>query len=892
MGQYRKDSKRTWGFTLIELILVLGLVTTLGALAAPQFTDVFDHSKDQADIAQMDQLLVAFQLEQAPFYEGHDGKYDMLKDENVKYKWKNGEIVDTIVKPAKARLTLQAFLNNVVKPGSDVYMEGAKCVKTEKTHVIKNGKQRSVFEAKLTKKNTCLKIICRADKNESSIELPLPGLNKPIDDVYSDGEMVNGTWMIIGDDDRLRADYVEDYLKKDDKTKKKLDEKLKKDKTYKFKTAFRIETEMDKEPEEIIQTEVFCFDPDWIAWLPNNTGGTAHDMIIKTKLAKDEKIKVYVEYDGPGNGANNISGYLNYGTGGIRLLVPPSGKDFNMRLEFTNQDQETFDRYYDLDVIKTKDGSNFDPAGNTGEEGYIEIVKGTDEDKDKDKGNKMWFHYKYNSNLSNDPSPGSEIITTVIPGYNYPTTDFYTGFVFNIVQSNEDREEKEYPNYDFLAIHYNESKKITELLYLEKKGKGNTLTQIGEGIELVDFQYNHNYTIELNVTKEKAVYVTLYDETKTLLKSKKIIKVNNSLHPVIGYYMNQTVELQKNISPKLNEKAVAEIDEVNEINRIPLVTYEDDSSIGPRLIIISRPEFYPYETEVTPPDGSGGENQGSGNDDENEDDDGGTLVTYAMPIISPYTNNPEKPYTVESKTEENEVEYTWVRGLENDSIDDVDWDNRVLRLEEGESGWLWAREYKGDKFALEDKWVKKPWVGKIIHNKERFEIEESFPSYKIKYVSSEELKFDNFVVMMRKNTNDWKSATEMQFDSRLEVSFESKINYSGKQVSAVINRQYIPSAQTDKTAPEITVEVFATYSPIGNSGKTRFMSTVYFISDEPVVLSEGLEGQMMSDEWYSVNFSERGKLSFTATAIDDPSNSTLVMVDLDRTFVYPPFQGK
>ena len=672
----KKNQKNRIGFTLIELILVLGLVTTLGALAAPQFTDVFDHSKDQADIAQMDQILAAFQLEQAPFYEGHDGDYDLLKAENVSYVREGGKIVDTIVDPDQAEKTLQAFLNNVVKPGSDVYMEGAKCVKTEKTHVTKGGEQISVFEAKLNKEKTGLKIVCRADKNESSIELPLPGLNKPIDDVYSDGEMINGTWMIIGDDDRLRADYVEDYLKKDDKTKKKLDEELKKDQTYRFKTTFRIETEMEDKEEKLPLMENMDPDDKWITWIPTEVNSVHKIKVKKSAISELEGVTVKMRLnDGPFEELDSVDGLnktIENNSSGTKNLD-------RVIFEFSKIGEKTKYLPYDVSLVQMNKLNTFKDHNAFGSDVDIFNVIYSDQDNlpgllyaEEHGGNPHILYYQYSLDSSGTDGAGnSGSGTSIVESIHRPTTDFYTGFVFNIVQSDDDREEKEYHNYDFLAIHYNESKKITELLYLEKKGNGKTVTQIGEGIELVDFQYNHNYTIELNVTDEKAVNVTLYDETKTLLKSRKIVKVNNSLHPAIGYYMNQTVELQKKKDPKLSEKAVAGIDEEKKINQIPLVTYEDDPSIGPRLVIVTRPEFYPYETEVIPPDAGSGENQGSGNGDENGDDGGGVLVTYAMPIIKPYTNNPENPYTVEPKTEGNEVEYTWVQGLENDSIDEI-----------------------------------------------------------------------------------------------------------------------------------------------------------------------------------------------------------------------------
>jgi type IV pilus assembly protein PilA len=671
MKKNRKDSKRARGFTLIELILVLGLVTTLGALAAPQFTDVFDHSKDKADIAQMDQLLAAFQLEQAPFYEGHNGDYDLLNDENVSYVREDGKIVDTIVDPVKAKETLQAFLDNVVKPGSDVYMEGAKCVKTEKTHVVKNGKQRSVFEAKLTKNNTCLKIICRADKNESSIGLPLPGLNKPIDDVYSDGEMVNGTWMIIGDDDRLRADYVEDYLKKkDQKTKEKLDEELKKNEPYKYRTTFIIETEMQEkvihqDPETNIQ-----FGEDWIVWAPKDKNGIAHTGMKKGKSIPED-IGVRYEFDGE-------VGILDGKT--VSLKVQPNGKTKRIVFWFSKEGEKTLKRAYDLDIPK------WNLPMITVNEGYIQC---------KDNNNPHIFHYRHwgNDEYVDENSSGTSGNDRTIE---YPIKDFYTGFILNINQSEDEKNRKEYINYDFLALHYNESKAKTELMYLEKKGNGNTYTQIGDSVELDNFQYNHEYTLELNATKEKAVYVTLYDQNSVLLESKKMDMGNNTLRHSIGYYMNQEILLK-------DKHAVVKEDE-----QLPLVSYVNGGSTGPRFILLGMPEFYPYETESeTPPDDGGGDqNPDPGEPDEPESKPG--LVEFKYDCEN-------RKIELDSKND-NSMEYKWVYNLnyEGDNPNQSD-DLKVSGECEDAglvscmaSGWLYARDRIDGKGI--GQWYKTPWV--------------------------------------------------------------------------------------------------------------------------------------------------------------------------------------
>jgi prepilin-type N-terminal cleavage/methylation domain-containing protein len=236
----KKTIRKNKGFTLIELILVLGLLTAMGAMAAPQFMAVLDHGKNDADVAQMDQLMVAFQLEQAPFFESHDHDFDLLKLDNIMTIDDGKGNLTTKVYPERAVQTLQAFLNATFDPNHEVYMKDLKCLTTEDV----TGENGVVFRAVLTGGNT-LKIVCDADQNESSIVLIIPKTDT-IAYEYSHGEPAEGTWMIIGDDDRLRADYVDAMMHiGSDQAKERFIQTEKGKQFYQYRTAFTLNHQQD-----------------------------------------------------------------------------------------------------------------------------------------------------------------------------------------------------------------------------------------------------------------------------------------------------------------------------------------------------------------------------------------------------------------------------------------------------------------------------------------------------------------------------------------------------------------------------------------------------------------------------------------------------------------------
>lgn len=500
--------KKTLGFTLIELILVLGLLTTIGAMAAPQFTAVFDHSKDDADVAQMDQLMVAFQLEQAPFFKAHEGEFDLLKSGNVTYtKDVNGNVLATMVDPQKAKETLQSFLNAVVNPGSAAYMEGAQCVNSGQTQ--KEGE--TVFLAKVDEKKRVLWIVCREDQNQSIIRLKIPGTDT-ISYVYSDEELENGTWLIVGDDDRLRTDYVEDYLKKDKSFFDKFNDKLKQNTPYQYKTTFLIETEMVEETSKPTLGENIVFNEEWIIWAPQDLNGIAHTGMKKGIVPPG--IEVEYRFDGGEKKRLNSEG--------ISLKVLPNGKSKPIEFWFSKEGEKTLHRKYDLDI------SRWFLEMQTAEEGYV---------KCKDNKNPHIFHYLHSGTdgYIDDGSSGSSGEGETI---DYPKETFVAGFIFNCVNDN---------SYDFFAFEQNDRHE-TELRYYKMPSDANA-QKAGQLISVLkDFSYNKAYTMDLIIEKGETT-ITLSDGLLNQVR----VETGNDLHPAIGYYMSEEKSLRH------GEKAVAEV---------------------------------------------------------------------------------------------------------------------------------------------------------------------------------------------------------------------------------------------------------------------------------------------------------------------------------------------
>lgn len=540
--------KKKNGFTLIELILVLGLLTTMGALAAPQFTAVFDNSKDQADIAQMDSLLAAFQWEQAPFYDEHENVYDLLKAENLHpVKDEKGNIVGSEVVPEKAVQTLQAFLDAVADPTSSVYMEEVACLTTAKIH----GKAGSIFRARLENDQT-LKIVCEADGNESSVQLFIPKTDM-ITYAYSEDEPEEGTWLIIGDDDRLRAEYVQALMHMGKEEARKA--YLKKDKGntyYRYRTSFII----DHREKDAAQTDGGDY---WKLFTHLQNGGTQEIGLDPDALINGKVKYRYRYYQGhKWRGAPYEYEELNQ----LESLNVAMGHTMNEAIvEFEDWDGTAYAKY-GIRVIQKKDMPGIpNPAENDQNSGWIQT------------GKNHWFYYELMA--GDDNGSGSSSGNDKEDGFSY-----HTGMVFNYVNEN---------NYDFLSLEENQSGRMALRSY---RIQGGSASGFKTEKELNGFQFNQSYTMDLRVEKGKVI-VNL---SNNLLEPDAEFAVGYDLHPAIGYYMGEEADLE-------GRAAVSDYNQES-----PLVVYKQGEGQGPRLILASVPEFYPYENETPapqPPEGLG-----------------------------------------------------------------------------------------------------------------------------------------------------------------------------------------------------------------------------------------------------------------------------------------------
>ena len=543
------------GFTLIELILVLGLLTTMGALAAPQFTAVFDHSKDQADVAQMDTLMVGFQLEQAPYYEAHDGAYDLLQANNLRAIKNNmGEVVGMEVIPQKAVDTLQTYLDAVADPNSLIYLEDAVCVTTGQS----TGRNGSVFRARLENDQT-LKIVCEAEGNESSIQLMIPQTDT-ISYVYSEDEPEEGTWMVIGDDDRLRAEYVRAMMHMTtEEAKKNLLKKEKGKQYYQYRTELIIQHQGQEKPQVgggdfwKLFTHNHVSGTQKIGLNPDNLDDEDDDIEFRYRYIQGKKWKGdpyhYDELDDDTEVLNVAMGHTKE-----EAIV-------EFRYEEDDDDDHGLAVYakYGVQVFHRKDiAGTPDPENNDAFSGWIQT------------GANHWFYYELLEGGGDAGSGGS--------GGNAGAGDFtyHTGMAFNYVNEN---------NYDFLSFEQNASGEMVLRSYRIQGGSasGYKTEKVLEG-----FQFNMPYSMDLRIEKGKAI-VNL---SNGLLEEDAEFAIGNDLHPAIGYYMGEEVDLGR-------RAAVSDYSQ-----SLPLVTYEEGKSQGPRLVLVSLPEFHSGETEtpVNPPE--------------------------------------------------------------------------------------------------------------------------------------------------------------------------------------------------------------------------------------------------------------------------------------------------
>lgn len=541
--------RKTRGFTLIELILVLGLVTTLGALAAPQFTAVFDQSKDQADIAQMDMLMAAFQLEQAPFYESHERPYDLLNTRNIQTLTDDtGAIVGSEVIPQKAVETLQTFLDDVTDPNNSVYMEDALCITTGQSR----WKSGSVFRALLVNDQT-LKIVCQEDGNESSIHLLIPKTDT-ISYLYSEDEPEEGTWMVIGDDDRLRAEYVGAMLHLTSDEAKNLLVKTDKGKQYyQYRTKFIIEYQVQDKP----QVEGGAF---WKLFTHKQISGTqkigldpenldAEDMEYRYRYVQGNKWKGdpyhYEELDDDVETLNVAMGHT------MEAAV------VEFRYEDDDDDLKVTDyAKYGLQVFHSKDiAGTPDPENNDAFKGWIQT------------GANHWFYYELLEGSGGDGSSSTS------NGGAVDSFTYHTGMVFNYINKN---------NYDFLSFEKNQA---GEMVLRSYKVRGGSTSSYQTEKLLQGFQFNQSYSINVRIEKGKAI-VNLSDG---VLEENAEFSIGSDFHPAIGYYLGEEVVLN-------GRDAISDYSQTQ-----PLVTYGDGKNDGPRLVLLELPEFNSADEETPNP---------------------------------------------------------------------------------------------------------------------------------------------------------------------------------------------------------------------------------------------------------------------------------------------------
>ena len=759
------------GFTLIEMILVMGLVLTLGAMAAPQFTDVFDKSKDKADIAQMDQILAAFQMQQGIAFDSHTGHYDMANPKFIDYQSDEEGKRTAVLQSKAAEKALETFLKDALtSPGSAVYMEGVKSARDGKTPT----KDDLIYEVAASSSHVWLthKITFGADL-ESSVKVRIPGVSI-LDEPYLQGDLDNGTWFVIGDDDRLRADYVEDYLKKDDHTEKELTEKLKSNAPYKYRTKFKIVTDMiEKEVELPLGGNL---DPDdrWITWLPGGVS-SVHKILIKPNRELDELDGVEVE------AKFNDGGFVKVPDSGLNITLAnnSSGKKAleYVLYRFIKPGEETKYMYYQVSLVQENKLDAFILSNESVGGSIKNNITSSDQDKipgmirAKDKsGNPHILYYAFTEkdmpNLD-DEGEGSGLTKKIIA----PVMDFYTGFILNINQSNGEKKNQTYNQYDFLAFHYNESTESTDLVYYKVHGNGKPSEQ--SRVALDNFQYNHAYTMELDVRKDKTVVVSLFDGADKLLDNIEMQTDNNALRPAIGFYMNQQVTLK-------NEYARA-----SEEDHLPLIAYESDGNEGPQLVLLGMPKFYPYQTN---------EDENDSGSDQPDDGDGGNNDDHPVAGQVKFSYDNQNARITLDSVNNNTMEYVWVYDLNYNGNDPVLASEDKFAGTNNESvgctqsGWLFARDTI-DGVGSGD-WYKTPWVNlgsiELVSVEARKETNQ-----KIKYEKPFSLP-SGFNWMIQK-PNKVKAGTSIVINNAVnmkKVPVQAYVFYGDQQVSATVENSF------------------------------------------------------------------------------------------------------
>ena len=175
------------GFTLIELILILAVLSTITAIAVPNYTSSLQESKVKADIVQMDTLLSDFQLNQ------------IVPD----YEYRLGSTLNASI---AAEEILQSYVDDLFDPTSSEYLPDLASPDTEETLVLESGVWVSVYRAETDGDHLWLSNRTTSTESDGRVRIPN---SKIYNDKYTEGE--NITWgdtlLYIGDRENLESRF-------------------------------------------------------------------------------------------------------------------------------------------------------------------------------------------------------------------------------------------------------------------------------------------------------------------------------------------------------------------------------------------------------------------------------------------------------------------------------------------------------------------------------------------------------------------------------------------------------------------------------------------------------------------------------------------------------------
>ncbi|BES66684.1 hypothetical protein SANA_31230 [Gottschalkiaceae bacterium SANA] len=175
------------GFTLIEVILVLAALSTVTAIAVPNYTSRLQESKVKADIVQMDTLLSDFQLNQIV----------------PEYAYRLGSTLNASMTPEGI---LQSYVDDLFDATSSEYMADLYSPDTEETLVLEEGVWVSVYKAETDGDHLWLSNRTTGTESDGRVRIPD---SKTFNDKYTEGE--NITWgdtlLYIGDRENLESRF-------------------------------------------------------------------------------------------------------------------------------------------------------------------------------------------------------------------------------------------------------------------------------------------------------------------------------------------------------------------------------------------------------------------------------------------------------------------------------------------------------------------------------------------------------------------------------------------------------------------------------------------------------------------------------------------------------------